>query len=82
MSLAGGWQGGAPFFAEPDDSIFRAMLSINLDTAERSLRALLPGMVARGKGSIVVVGSRAAERPSTSAGSAAYAASKAAVVAE
>ena len=38
-------------------------------------------MVARKHGSVVVVGSRAAVQPSTSAGSAAYAASKAAVVA-
>src|SRR5262245_23073348 len=48
--VAGGWRGGAAFFAEPDDSVFRAMFSINLETAERSLRALLPGMVARGRG--------------------------------
>jgi NAD(P)-dependent dehydrogenase (short-subunit alcohol dehydrogenase family) len=38
-------------------------------------------MVVRGRGSIVVVGSRAAAQPATSARSAAYAASKAAVVA-
>jgi NAD(P)-dependent dehydrogenase (short-subunit alcohol dehydrogenase family) len=57
------------------------MVGTNLDTAERSLRALLPGMVARGGGSVVVIGSRAVERPWTSAGAAAYAATKAAVVA-
>ncbi|MGD0529244.1 MAG: SDR family oxidoreductase, partial [Polyangiaceae bacterium] len=44
-------------------------------------RALLPPMVAKKHGSIVVMGSRAAVEPATSAGSAAYAASKAAVVA-
>ena len=39
------------------------------------------GMVAQRRGSIVVVGARAAEQPWTSANAAAYAASKAAVVA-
>src|SRR5208282_4475162 len=53
----------------------------NLQTAYRALRALLPGMVARREGSVVVVGSRAAVRPWTSANAAAYAASKGAVVA-
>jgi NAD(P)-dependent dehydrogenase (short-subunit alcohol dehydrogenase family) len=38
-------------------------------------------MVARGRGSVVLVGSRAAVQPWTSTGGAAYAASKAAVVA-
>jgi NAD(P)-dependent dehydrogenase (short-subunit alcohol dehydrogenase family) len=42
---------------------------------------MLPGMVARGAGSIVVVGSRAVERPWTSATASAYAATKSAVVA-
>jgi NAD(P)-dependent dehydrogenase (short-subunit alcohol dehydrogenase family) len=57
------------------------MLSSNLETARVSLQALLPGMVDRKRGSIVLVGSRAAERPWESARAAAYAASKAAVVA-
>ena len=74
--VAGGWQGGSSFHAEVDDSTWRAMMSTNLDTAERSMRALLPGMVARRSGSVVVIGSRAVERPWTSGGAAAYAASK------
>jgi NAD(P)-dependent dehydrogenase (short-subunit alcohol dehydrogenase family) len=57
------------------------MLAANLETARVSLQALLPGMVERKRGSIVLVGSRAAERPWESAKAAAYAASKAAVVA-
>jgi NAD(P)-dependent dehydrogenase (short-subunit alcohol dehydrogenase family) len=57
------------------------MMGANLETVHRSLRALLPAMVARKRGSIVVIGSRAAVQPATSAGAAAYAASKAAVVA-
>lgn len=78
---AGGWLGGAPLHAEPDETTWRAMLSMNLETAHQSMRALLPGMVGRRAGSIVVLGSRAAARPWTSAGASAYAASKAAVVA-
>lgn len=79
--VAGGWQGGTPFHAEKDDAVWRAMIGQNLDTTERTLHALLPGMVSRGRGSVVVIGSRAVERPWTSAGSAAYAAAKSAVVA-
>ena len=78
--IAGGWKGGAPLH-EADESVWTAMMSSNAETAYRSLRALLPSMVAKKNGSIVVVGSRVVERPWTSANAAAYAASKAAVVA-
>jgi len=79
--IAGAWRGGKPLHEEPNDDVWRTMMSANLDTVYRSLRALLPAMVAARRGSIVVVGSRAAEQPWTSANAAAYAASKAAVVA-
>jgi NAD(P)-dependent dehydrogenase (short-subunit alcohol dehydrogenase family) len=79
--IAGAWRGGAPVHQETSDDVWRTMMRANADTVYRSLRALLPGMVARKRGSVVVVGSRAAVAPQTSAGSAAYAASKAAVVA-
>jgi NAD(P)-dependent dehydrogenase (short-subunit alcohol dehydrogenase family) len=79
--VAGAWRGGKPLHAETSDDVWRAMMAANVDTVYRSLRALLPAMVAGKRGSIVVVGSRAAEEPQTSAGAAAYAASKAAVVA-
>jgi NAD(P)-dependent dehydrogenase (short-subunit alcohol dehydrogenase family) len=79
--IAGAWRGGKPLHEEKTDDVWRAMMTANLDTVHRSLRALLPAMVLRRRGSIVVVGSRAAEQPRTSAGAAAYAASKAAVVA-
>jgi NAD(P)-dependent dehydrogenase (short-subunit alcohol dehydrogenase family) len=79
--IAGGWRGGAPLHEEKDDDAWRTMLTQNLETAHATLRALLPGMVAREHGSIVLIGSRAAERPWTSANASAYAASKAAVVA-
>jgi NAD(P)-dependent dehydrogenase (short-subunit alcohol dehydrogenase family) len=78
--IAGGWRGGKPLHEEGEDT-WRAMLESNLETVHASLRALLPAMVAKKRGSVVVVGSRAAEHPATSAGAAAYAAAKAAVVA-
>lgn len=79
--IAGGWDGGAPLHAAKDDSAYQKMFALNVDTAYRALRSLLPSMVEKKRGSIVVVGSRAVERPWTSAGAAAYGASKAAVVA-
>ncbi len=78
---AGTWRGGRKLHEEVDDATWTAMLGANLETARVSLQALLPGMVERKRGSIVLVGSRAAERPWESAKAAAYAASKAAVVA-
>ncbi len=78
--VAGGWQGGKRFH-ETDPAVWDAMISQNLETVRRALEALLPPMVTAKKGSLVVVGSRAAVRPWTSANAAAYAASKAAVVA-
>ena len=78
--VAGGWQGGAPLH-EADDAVWSAMITSNLETAYRSLRALLPAMIAKSAGSIVLVGSRVAERPWTSANAAVYAAAKAGVVA-
>ncbi len=78
--IAGGWAGGTPLY-ESDPATFAAMIDANLETVHAALRALLPGMVARKRGAIVVVGSRNVERPWTGAGAAAYTASKAAAVA-
>ena len=78
--VAGGWHGGAPLHAATDDSAFEKMHDMNLDSSYRALRGLLPGMVGRRRGSIVVIGSRAVERPWESVGAAAYAASKAGLV--
>jgi NAD(P)-dependent dehydrogenase (short-subunit alcohol dehydrogenase family) len=79
--IAGGWRGGKPLHDESTDEVWRAMIDSNLETVHRSLRALLPPMVARKRGSIVVIGSRAAVDPASSARAAAYAASKAGAVA-
>ncbi len=78
--IAGAWQGGKPLYEE-ESATWSAMTRANLETAHASLRALLPGMVARKQGSIVVIGSRAASQPWTSTNASAYGATKAAVVA-
>jgi NAD(P)-dependent dehydrogenase (short-subunit alcohol dehydrogenase family) len=79
--IAGTWRGGKALHEETTDDTWNTLMRANVDTAHRALRALLPSMVARRTGSVVVVGSRAVEQPWTSAGSAAYAATKSAVVA-
>jgi NAD(P)-dependent dehydrogenase (short-subunit alcohol dehydrogenase family) len=79
--VAGGWAGGTPLHETKDDVTYQAMMQSNVATVYDALRLLLPGMVARKNGSIVVVGSRNVERPWTGAGSAAYTASKHAAVA-
>jgi NAD(P)-dependent dehydrogenase (short-subunit alcohol dehydrogenase family) len=63
------------------DATFRSMLETNLESARVSLKAVLGPMVTARRGSVVLVGSRAAVRPWESAGATAYAVSKAAVVA-
>jgi NAD(P)-dependent dehydrogenase (short-subunit alcohol dehydrogenase family) len=78
---AGAYRGDEPLHEAADADVFTAMLDANLATARSSLAALLPGMVTRGRGSVVAVGSVAAVRPWQSAGAAAYAASKAALLA-
>lgn len=77
--VAGGWQGGAPI--HESGAGLDAMLDANTRTVHASLAALLPGMVSRRAGSVVVIGSRNVERPWLGASSAAYTASKAAAVA-
>jgi NAD(P)-dependent dehydrogenase (short-subunit alcohol dehydrogenase family) len=79
--VAGGWSGGKSLHEAPDDEAFQRMLRLNLETVHQSLRALLPAMVAQGNGSIVLVGSRVADRPWSGVRASAYTASKAAAVA-
>ncbi|MFZ5890836.1 MAG: SDR family NAD(P)-dependent oxidoreductase [Myxococcota bacterium] len=79
--VAGGYAGGKRFFEGESDATWRKMMDQNLETARVSLEALLPPMVAAKRGSIVLIGSRAALRPWESRGAAAYAASKAALIA-
>lgn len=77
--IAGTWAGGKPLWE--DDDAYEKNMRANVDTVFRSMRALLPSMVEKKSGSIVVVGSRAAVQPWTSKNAATYAASKAAVIA-
>jgi NAD(P)-dependent dehydrogenase (short-subunit alcohol dehydrogenase family) len=77
---AGGWRGGAPIYETTDD-VWSGMLTANLETTRVSLQALLPGMLKRGRGSIVVLSSAAAARPWEHPRAAAYAAAKAASLA-
>ena len=75
--LVGGFAGGARV-DETEDSVFAQMLEVNLKAAFFTLRAVLPHMRKAGKGSIIAIGSRAAEDPGPGVG--AYSASKSAVV--
>jgi NAD(P)-dependent dehydrogenase (short-subunit alcohol dehydrogenase family) len=79
--VAGTWQGGKRMFEPGADTTWTTLMSANLETARVSLQALLPRMVAAKAGSVVAVGSRVAVRPWEGAHAAAYAASKAALVA-
>jgi len=73
----GGFAGGDPVWETPLE-VWDRMYRINLRSAVALSRALLPGMLARGRGAVVNVASQAAAgRP---AGLAAYAASKAGIV--
>ncbi|MCL2448879.1 MAG: SDR family oxidoreductase [Polyangiaceae bacterium] len=78
--IAGTWRGGKPLHEQTSDATLRLLLAANVESAYGGLRALLPGMVARRRGSVIVVGSRVVERPLNGAGAAEYAATKAAVV--
>lgn len=76
VNAAGGFAGGAPVH-ETDPELWTRLFRMNALTAVVMCRAVLPGMLARGAGSIVNVSSRAAFVASR--GLAAYSASKAAV---
>lgn len=78
VQLVGGYLDGAPVAGMDMDGWDR-QFALNTRTVALGLRAVLPGMVARGGGRAVAVGTRAALRPF--AGASAYAASKAAVLA-
>lgn len=75
--LVGGFAGG-PSVAETDDTTFRRMFEMNVDSAFHILRAVLPHLQKAGNGRIIAIGSRAAESPGAGVG--VYSASKAALV--
>ena len=74
----GGFEGGSPVHETPIE-VWDRLYRINVRTAVTMTHALLPGMLTRGRGSIVNVASMAALDPP--AGIAAYSAAKSAVVA-
>jgi NAD(P)-dependent dehydrogenase (short-subunit alcohol dehydrogenase family) len=76
-NVAGVMDGFLPL-AEVDDDTWHRVMSINLDAVMRLSRAVLPGMLERGRGSIVNVTSEAGLR--ASAAGTAYTASKHAVI--
>jgi NAD(P)-dependent dehydrogenase (short-subunit alcohol dehydrogenase family) len=76
--LVGGFRDGEPV-AGLDPAGWEEQIALNMTSAAYMMRALLPGMIARGGGRVVAVSSRVAFRPF--AGSAAYAASKAGLLA-
>jgi NAD(P)-dependent dehydrogenase (short-subunit alcohol dehydrogenase family) len=78
---AGAWRGGHKFHEPAAAADYRAVLDANLESAHVALRAILPGMVRRKRGSVVLIGSRSGARPDEASGSAAYAAAKAALTA-
>lgn len=74
----GGYAGGKPIW-ESDLSTLEKMLSLNLRAAFVMARGVLPGMIRQNRGAIVNIASKAAY--GSSPGAAAYAASKAGVLA-
>jgi NAD(P)-dependent dehydrogenase (short-subunit alcohol dehydrogenase family) len=78
---AGAWRGGAKFTEPQAAEDFRFVMDANLESANVALRAVLPGLVQRKHGSVVLIGSRSGVRPYDASGDAAYAATKAALIA-
>jgi NAD(P)-dependent dehydrogenase (short-subunit alcohol dehydrogenase family) len=78
VNAVGAYAGGLPVW-QTDGSVLDRMLDLNLRSGFVLSRILVPGMLARGSGTVVNVASRAAF--DHAAGAAAYAASKAAAVA-
>lgn len=78
IHLVGGFAGGQPI-AQTDDATWKRMLDMNLNSAFHTLRAVLPILLAAGRGRIAAVGSRTAVDPV--ARLSAYGVSKAALVA-
>lgn len=77
VAAAGGFAGGTPVH-ETAFSVWSDQLSINLTTAFLSAKAVVPHLIRRGGGSIVMVGSRPALRGAP--GIAAYAVAKSGVL--
>ncbi len=77
LHVVGAFAGGSGV-AETDENTWDQMMSVNLRSAFLVFRAVLPGMLQRGQGRIVAVGSRSGVEPSPNF--AAYGVSKAGLV--
>jgi NAD(P)-dependent dehydrogenase (short-subunit alcohol dehydrogenase family) len=62
VHLVGAFEGGGRV-EETEDEVWDRMLAVNLRAAVNMVRAVVPGMRARGAGRIVVVGSTSATEP-------------------
>jgi NAD(P)-dependent dehydrogenase (short-subunit alcohol dehydrogenase family) len=78
VNAVGGYAGGTALWSTPPE-VWDRMMLLNVRSGYALCRAIVPGMLQRGQGSIVNIASRAAF--DHAAGAAAYAASKAAAVA-
>ncbi|MEO7144548.1 MAG: SDR family NAD(P)-dependent oxidoreductase [Bryobacteraceae bacterium] len=78
IHVIGAFAGGTPV-AGTDDETWDRMMNLNLRSAFLAFRAVLPGMLAAGRGRIVAIGSRTGMEPA--AGLSAYGVSKAGLVA-
>ncbi len=78
VNAIGGYAGGRTVW-ETEPEVWERMMEVNLNASFALARAVLPAMIRQGRGCIVGVASRAAFQPT--AGAAAYAASKAGVLA-
>ena len=76
VHLVGGWSGGH-MVHEHSDEIWHKMINLNLTSAFICSRAVLPGMIERDHGRIVLVSTRTVERDRS--GQVAYAVAKAGV---
>lgn len=77
LCIAGGFDMG-PQVHETSPELFAQMMAINVTTLQNTLRAVVPGMVERGRGSIVTVGALSATSGQAYMG--AYTAAKSAVM--
>src|SRR6476659_2411027 len=77
VHVLGGFAGGTPVAQTPEET-WDEMMNVNLRSAFLVFRAILPGMIERGRGRVVAVGSRAGVEPAPKLS--AYGASKAGLV--